>query len=227
MRKAILELNSLLKDAKARPVLLMLSGGSALELLEGIQMRNVGKNITITVLDERFSRDPAVNNFSQIAETEFYKKAERKGINYIDTRIHRKISLHALSRKFERGLRAWRRKYPKGKIICTQGIGEDGHTAGIMPYSRNAKKFARLFENQNHWVTGYEAPRVRTEYPKRTTVTFPFLRSEVENSVAYATGSRKRKAVRLVLAKRGSLAKSRGRILREMKNATLFVDQSV
>lgn len=227
MRKAILELNLLLKEAKGIPVLLMLSGGSALELLEGIQMRNVGKNITITVLDERFSRDPAVNNFSQIAETEFYKKAERKGINYIDTRIHRTISLHELSRKFERGLRAWRRKYPKGKIICTQGIGEDGHTAGIIPYTENSKKFARLFENQSHWVAGYDASRSKTEYPKRATVTFPFLREEVESSVAYATGSNKRRAVRSVLAKRGSLAKTPGRILREMKNATLFVDQSL
>ncbi len=227
MRKAILELNSLLREAKARQVLLMLSGGSALELLDGIQMRNVGKNITITVLDERFSRDPAVNNFSQIAETEFYKKAERKGINYIDTRIHRKISLHALSRKFERGLRAWRRKYPEGKIICTQGIGEDGHTAGIIPSTENSKRFDRLFENQKHWVAGYDATRSKTEYPKRTTVTFPFLRNEVESSVAYVTGSKKRRAVKLILAKKGSLAKTPGRILREMKNTTLFVDQSL
>lgn len=227
MRKAILELNSLLKDAKGIPVLLMLSGGSALELLDGIQMRNVGKNITITVLDERVSSDPAVNNFSQITETEFYKKAERKGINYIDTRIHRKISLHGLSRKFERGLRSWRRKYPKGKIICTQGIGEDGHTAGIIPYTEHSRKFGRLFENQKHWVAGYDATRAKSEYPKRATVTFPFLRKEVENSVVYATGSKKRRAVKLVLAKRGSLAKTPGRILREMKNATLFVDQAL
>ena len=226
MRGAIKELNVCLKLVQKNPVLLMVSGGSALELLDGIEMRNVGKHITITTLDERVSEDPAVNNFSQIVETEFYKKAERKGIDYIDTRVHRNMSLRRFAKKFERGLRAWRKKHPKGKIMCTQGIGEDGHTAGILPYPKNPKRFQRLFEKQNQWVVGYNATKGKSEYVKRVTVTLPFLRKEVDWSVAYATGSRKRKAVRLVGAKRGSLAKTPARILREMKNITLFVDQA-
>jgi len=226
MRGAIKALNVCLKGVKKNPVLLMVSGGSSLELLDGIEMRNVGKNITITALDERVSSDPAVNNFSQLVETEFYKEAERKGIDYIDTRLHRNISLRKFARKFERGLRAWRRKHPRGKIMCTQGIGEDGHTAGILPYPENPKKFQRLFEKQNQWVVGYRATKRKSEYVKRVTVTLPFLRKEVDCGVAYATGPRKRKAVRRVLAKRGSLAKTPARVLREMENVTLFVGQA-
>ena len=225
MRGAIKELNVCLRGVKKSPLLLMVSGGSALELLDGIQMRNIGRNITITVLDERFSRDPAINNFSQVAETEFYKKAERKGIDYIDTRVHRNMSLRRFAGRFEQGLRAWRRKYPKGKIMCTQGIGEDGHTAGILAYPEDPKKFQRLFEKQNQWVVGYNATKAKSEYAKRVTVTLPFLRKEVDCSVAYATGSKKRGAVRRVAAKRGILAATPARVLREMENIILCTDQ--
>ena len=152
MRKAITRLNKCLRSATRKQVLLMLSGGSALELAAGIDMRHIGKHITIAALDERYSRDPAVNNFSQITETEFYKKAERKGVDCIDTRIYRRISLYGLARKFERGLRGWKKKHPAGRVIITQGIGEDGHTAGILPYREHPKKFAQLFERSSRWV---------------------------------------------------------------------------
>lgn len=227
MRGAIRGLNVCLKGVKKNPVLLMVSGGSSLELLDGIEIRNVGKHVTITALDERVSADPAVNNFSQIVETEFYKKAERKGIDYIDTRVHNNISLRRFAKKFERGLKAWRKKHPKGKIMCTQGVGEDGHTAGILPYPENPRRFQRLFEKQHQWVVGYKATEEKSEYAKRVTVTLPFLRKEVDCGVAYATGAKKRKAIRLVSAKRGSLAETPARVLREMKNITLFVDQTV
>jgi len=227
MRGAIRELNVCLKGVRKSPLLLMVSGGSTIELLDGIEMRNVGKHITITALDERVSSDPAVNNFSQLVQTEFYKRAERKGIDYIDTRLQGAMSLRRFAKKFERGLRVWQKKNPRGKIMCTQGIGEDGHTAGILPYPENPRRFYQLFEKQNQWVVGYNATRGKSEYTKRVTVTLPFLRKEVDCGVAYATGSRKRKAVRLVSAKRGSLARTPARILREMKNITLFVDQTV
>jgi 6-phosphogluconolactonase/glucosamine-6-phosphate isomerase/deaminase len=227
MRKAIDRLNECLRGFQGKPVLFMLSGGSALELLAGVEMKHIGKRVTIAALDERWSRDPAVNNFSQIAETDFYKKAERKGIDYIDTRIHRKISLYGLAEKLERGIKKWEKKYPNGKIIITQGIGEDGHVAGIMPYPEHTKKFNQLFEKEGRWVTGYNATRERSEYPKRVTVTLPFLRSEVDCSVVYVTGSKKKKALRSVLAKKGKLSKTPARVVRQMKNVYMFIDQAL
>jgi 6-phosphogluconolactonase/glucosamine-6-phosphate isomerase/deaminase len=227
MRKAIDRLNDCIRDAQGKYLLLMLSGGSALELLAGVNMKFIGRRVTIAVLDERLSRDPAVNNFSQIAETDFYNKAERRGIDYIDTRIHRKLSLYGLAQKFERGIRKWKKKYPKGRIIITQGVGDDGHTAGIMPYSESAKKFNQLFEKQGRWVTGYNATKERSEYPKRVTVTLPFLRNEVDCSIVYVTGSTKKRAVRRVLAKRGTLSKTPARVLHQMKNVYMFIDQAL
>lgn len=224
MRKAIEALNDCLADIKKNPTLLMFSGGSALELLAGIEMKYIGKHITVTVLDERYSRDAAVNNFSQLAETDFYKKAEHKGIDYIDTRVHHGITLQGLARKFERGLKRWRKKYPNGNIVITQGIGEDGHTAGMMPYARDQSRFEKLFQNEKKWVVGYNAPRGKTEYPRRITVTMPFLRSEVDCSIVYAVGTGKRAALKRVMAKKGMLNKTPGRIIHQERNATLFTD---
>lgn len=226
MRKALVELNACLKDVRKNPVLLMLSSGSALELLDGITMRNIGKHITVTVLDERFSTDPAVNNFSQIAETEFYKQAEKKGIDYIDTRVHNsKITLQKFAKKFERGLRKWRNKYPKkGKIIITGGVGQDGHTAGIMPYPENHRKFQKLFDSEHSWVVGYHASSKKTPYRKRVTVTLPFLRNQPNYSFMYAVGQRKKAAIRRMLAKKGELAQTPARIIHEMHESKLFCD---
>ncbi|MBI2098753.1 MAG: 6-phosphogluconolactonase [Candidatus Wildermuthbacteria bacterium] len=226
MRKAITRLNKCLRSATRKQVLLMLSGGSSLELAAGIDMRHIGKHITIAALDERYSRDPAVNNFSQITETEFCKKAERKGVDYIDTRINRRISLYGLAGKFERGLKSWKKKHPAGRVIITQGIGEDGHTAGILPYPENPKRFAQLFERPSRWAVGYNATKGKNKYLRRVTVTFPFLWEQVDCAVVYATGSKKRKALRRVFAEKGNLAKTPARVIRQMKNVFLFTDIS-
>ena len=227
IRKAINQLNACLRNAKKKPILLMVSGGSALELLAGVEMRYMGRHVTVTVLDERYSKDPAVNNFSQVAETDFYKNAEYKGIDYIDTRVHYGITLHGLARKFERGLKRWKKKYPNGIVIVTQGIGEDGHTAGILPYPEDPKKFNKLFDKNERWVVGYYVPKEKSEYTRRITVTFPFLREHVDCTIVYVTGSKKRRALVRTLANRGKLSRTPSRIIHEMKNVTLFTDQNV
>ncbi len=225
MRKAIEGLNKCLKESRKKPVLFMLSGGSSLELLAGIEMRNIGKNITVTVLDERYSTDPAVNNFSQVTETEFYKRAEKKGIDYIDTRVRYRITLKGLAKKFERELQKWRKKHSRGRIIITQGIGPDGHTAGIMPYPENSKKFQKLFDKAGRWIVGYNATKKKTDYPKRITVTFPFLKEQVDCAIVYATGSKKTKAMRKIFKKKGTLYETPGRIIYQMKNVTVATDR--
>lgn len=227
IRKAINQLNACLKDARRSPILLMVSGGSVLELLAGIEMRYMGKHVTVTVLDERYSKDSAVNNFSQLAETDFYKNAEHKGIDYIDTRVHYGITLHGLARKFERGLKRWRKKYPNGSVVVIQGIGEDGHTAGILPHPENPKKFNKLFDKNGRWAVGYYTPKEKSEYTRRITVTFPFLREQVDCTIVYATGSKKRRALRRVCAQRGKLCETPARIVREMENVSLFTDITI
>ena len=194
------------------PVLFLSSGGSSLELLDGLQ---IGENVTVSVLDERYSTDPTVHNFAQ-----FFERIRPNA--FIDTRVGQNETLQQLAERFEKELREWKNKNPGGKIMITQGMGSDGHTAGIMPYPENPQLFKELFENTEHWVVGYDA-KEKNEYPMRVTVTMPFLRT-ADYSIAYITGEKKKPAFERVLAKLGSLADTPARIMREMKNVQLFTD---
>src|SRR4051812_45524273 len=69
------ELNRLLASYKTVPVLLLLSGGSALFMLDYVSKNNTGEFLTISMLDERFSEDKEVNNFLQMQKMDFYSFA--------------------------------------------------------------------------------------------------------------------------------------------------------
>ena len=83
--KASSYLNQILDAHSHIPTLFLASGGSSLKLLEPIVI--FPPNLTVGVLDERFSEDPKVNNFTQLAETSFFQKAQEKGAYFIDTRV--------------------------------------------------------------------------------------------------------------------------------------------
>lgn len=222
LKKATQELNEILNDRKGRPTLLLLSGGSSLNLLAGIDTKNLDTHLTITVLDERFSADPKVNTFSQIQKTSFYKAAQGARCFFIDTRMQEDESLDYFAFRFEDDLKKWKKKYPEGMIIITQGIGLDGHTAGIMPHPENLELFNELFEKKNQWIVGYDVTLAKNPYPKRATTTLFFLRNLVDISVVYAFGEDKKEALKKVFALRGSLAEIPARIIHDMRNVRLF-----
>lgn len=213
--RAITALNNLLEKEKGKPVLLLLAGGSAFELFDGIDANFISKNTTIGFADERYSKDPLINNFAHFTQTHLFAKAKKRGAKFIDTRIHNKESLKSLSRRFGKALRSWRKENPAGKIIIIQGMGQDGHTAGIMP--------TFLFDNPHQWVVGYDAEE-KDEYPLRVTVTFSFLKNNVDHAIAYITGEKKRKAFERLISRKGSLCETPARIMHEMRDVKIFTD---
>ena len=187
------------------PILFLSSGGSALELLEGLHLE---EKVTVSVLDERYSQDPTVNNFAQLF-------GNIHPTTFVDTRVKDNETLKQLAERFEKELRLWKEKNPSGKVVITQGVGSDGHTAGILPYPENPELFKKLFDTPSHWVTGYDS---------RVTVTLSFLRRIVDYALVYLVGEHKREALREILASEGTLWLTPGRIIQEMKNVKLFTD---
>ena len=222
-------LAGLLREKKQTqsPVLLLLSGGSAFDVLRVIDRSLLGEHVTISMLDERYSDDPSVSNFAQLFGKPFFAEALASGANYIDTRPENNESPQKLASRIENKLKDCVRdtKFKKRSIYATMGIGEDGHTAGIMPFPENPDLFGQLFEQELTWVIAYDAGD-KTPYPSRITVTLPFLRSHVDYAFAYVVGEQKKKALRDVDVAEGSLAKTPARILREMKNVQIFTDIS-
>lgn len=108
-------------------------------------------------------------------------------------------------------------------IFITQGIGEDGHTAGMMPYPEDPALFQSLFVDTDRWVVGYDAEAKNT-CPKRVTATIPFLRNIVSESIVFMCGSEKRAALERVVNREGTVAKTPALILHEMKSVHFFTD---
>lgn len=209
-----------------KSVLLLFSGGSAFEILQGINRNILGECITCGVLDERYSKDKTVSNFEQLSSTLFYGEALAAGCHFIDTRVRDGESLEDLALRFENALIDWRCCNKEGAVFATMGVGKDGHTAGIMPNTENSAQFRELFENNDRWMIGYHAGD-KNLYSERVTVTLLFLRNEVDAVVAYAVGEEKKDAIKRVCAKEGTLFETPARIMREMKKVNFYTDVTI
>lgn len=215
----------LLKDSKVKniPTLLLLSGGSAFEIIKEIKADCLGDCLTVGMLDERFETDPKINNFLQLKATEFYRLANESGCEFIESIPGNEKSVEYFAEKIEEKWKNWRTRNSDGKIFITQGVGADGHTAGIMPYAENKKFFKKTFEDNSRFVAGYSADG-KNKYSKRTTATLSFLKNEVDVSLVWIVGKEKIKPFNDIMSKSGNLAETPARIIREMKDATIFTN---
>jgi 6-phosphogluconolactonase/glucosamine-6-phosphate isomerase/deaminase len=217
------QLSKMLSSVSNSPTLLLLSGGSALEILPYVLLPENAHELTIMMLDERFSKQKEENNFFVFSKTDFYTRAREAGAVIINTESAEEKTVEALAKKMSDTLTNWKKNNPRGSVIATLGIGADGHTAGIMPYPENTALFETLFNDGNKWVVGYDASG-KNSIPLRATVTLPFLKDEIDQGIAYVTGSSKHNALERAIADTGSLPETPARIFRDMKNLSLYTD---
>ncbi|MFA5877151.1 MAG: 6-phosphogluconolactonase [Candidatus Paceibacterota bacterium] len=215
-------LSSLLMKMESEPALILFSSGSALEILMHVKAPENMSNLTLGVLDERFTKDPKENNFATLKETSFFKNAVAKGARAIDTSM-RFERVETLATTMEQAWRKWIEENPIGHVLGTFGMGVDGHTAGIMPYPEDAGMFEILFEDERRAVVGYDA-RGKNPIPLRATVTLPFLRKHVTGGVGYVTGISKRPALERALAQSGTYAETPARVFNDIQTFALFTD---
>ncbi len=214
-------LTRLLKANKDSKILLLLSGGSALEILDFIDEDCLGENLTLSVIDERFSADPKVNNFAQIQDTAFYALAQDKGASFIGTLPRPGETLSQISLRFEGALKKWREENPRGKMFATLGMGADGHTAGIFPLPENKPRFNQLFASQN-WVAGYDNQGQKMP-PQRFTATLTLL-AQLDSVVVFVTGEEKWEKLRLVLKKSGEVHQLPAQAWHKLKAVQIYTD---
>jgi len=209
-------LTDALREHSKKPILLMVSGGSAFSLLDFVEPSVLGPHITLTVLDERFSSDPAINNFTQLEQTKFFASCINKRVQTISTKVLEYESLHGLHNRFDTALHTWKEQNEDGVIIATMGIGPDGHTAGIFP-GEHGVDF-----NDNTWVVGYIVPKEVNQYPERITVTNTFLRNKVDQAIVYAVGSDKYRLIQKLQATETSIQEIPATIFKEMPFLIIF-----
>lgn len=220
--RAGIELENILEHAQHTPVLLLTAGGSARTILEHVSPAVLGPYLTVGVLDERFSTDPAVNNFTQLKQTRFFQSAQDAGCVFITTEVEKGEDIEDLAERFEASVRAWRSENPDGAVIATIGVGEDGHVAGMMPYPKDEHTFISLF-NGPRWVVGYDA-QDKNEYPLRVTITNTFISSQVQSALVFAVGGEKTDILAQALRAPGPAHELPAYVLHDLKNVTVVTD---
>ncbi len=181
------------------PVLLLLSGGSALACMN-ISPLCRGSVGAVSMLDDRVTRDPQNNNFLQFTTTDFYRNCVQVGWEIIPTVPERGEGAAALARRIARAWRAWLAAHPSAKIVAVLGMGEDGHTAGLLPGARGTRFEEALFsEGSSAWVAPLLLPKGITVHPRRITATAAFLQKKVDHATLYAVGSKKCRRLRQAL----------------------------
>ncbi len=184
-------------------VLLLLSGGSALKLLgSGFDFSVLGPHVTIGVLDERYTEDENFSNYAQLVKSGFIDKAQEAGCHeFIDTRVKNGETSSDLRTSYDLALLRWHEDNPLGKIVATIGMGDDGHTAGIIPGGNN---FEQIFSRLNpRWVEELVVPSQPEGARARVTTTFSFL-AMIAYGVMVVIGEGKMKAMKKLTDKDGS-----------------------
>jgi 6-phosphogluconolactonase/glucosamine-6-phosphate isomerase/deaminase len=171
------------------PVLLLLSGGSALSVVRRLGTWDAMCSLTIAVLDERFDPTNRESNWAKIVQTGWFSLATAKGAAHIDTLTLVNDTIDTLTARFEEGIAAWGKEHPSGVIVGLFGMGDDGHTAGVFPMPEDLEAFADSFQSER-LVLGYRAPDTVT-IPLRMTVTLTGIRT-FACGFAYVCGGQKR-----------------------------------
>ncbi len=213
-------LNAVLVENKKKPILLMLSGGSCLGMLEYVGKMAMGENLTISMLDDRFTHDENANNFAQLQHTDFYKDALETESSFFGTMPRKEDTLETKSKRWEEHLKKWREENSSGLVIATLGMGADGHTAGIFPHN-DENEFNTRF-NSSAWMAAYNVGE-KSEYKERITSTITFLRM-VDFAIAFVAGQEKKAKLTELKEKKGKLNEFPALVWHDIKDVKVFTD---
>jgi 6-phosphogluconolactonase/glucosamine-6-phosphate isomerase/deaminase len=188
--KRINELLDVAHTSRA-PVLLLVSGGSALNVLEYIDAGYFDNTITITLADERFVLDGEGSNTTALKKNSWFLKVWEQGAGFINPQPLEAQLMEETVSWYNDAIKMWIEDFPQGKIIALLGMGEDGHVAGVLPMPDNKEEFESLFLKTDEPVVGYEHTTTKNLYKKRMTVTLKFLQDIVADIVVYEVGESK------------------------------------
>lgn len=232
------------------PVLFLSSGGSALSLLTPeILARNAEMTVSVLdehyvadPIERNFEKLKKTEFFMRVTQnydappSPSFKEGELK--REFDMRLHSPSiplserggsrgtfdpyggEVEEAGKRFDAFLKDWMVKCPEGKIVVTAGMGPDGHTVGIVPFS-DAVSFEKLFLSPKTLAVGY-----KTDYgpfPARVTATFELLK-KCSDVIFYAVGMDKKEAVQTLLNSEKPLCEFPALFLKTLPQAILYTD---
>lgn len=210
-------LSDRLRHYRDTPILLLVSGGSALSLLDHVTLTDDRASITVSVLDERFSVTAEHTNFEQLRHTELYRHGQAVGVEFISTAFDGIDEVEAAARVLEDRWKAWKTKHSNGVVMATMGIGADGHVAGLLDVAETTQATG--------WVLGYRVPSTVNQYTQRVTATYTFLEEVVDETIVYAIGNEKSRYLQMIQEEIVADTALPVSVLPRMREVRIFTDQ--
>jgi len=234
---ALEKLTRKIEENKDRKILLLLSGGSVVAMYGrlGEFLKEYDGKIALGQVDERFrpkakfkmqNAKCKINvdiNKERIGETGLWNICEERGIPYFT--VSGEGTLIESANEYNETMRQCFNEY--NFKIAVLGIGEDGHTAGLIP------GYGREWDREK-LVVGYKLnheSRIKNQelrIKERITMTPRALR-KLDDALVAAFGEKKKDAlVRIVRdEKHHNIDQTPGIIIREIKSVDLITDQNI
>lgn len=185
-KKAGEYIQTLLKAHAHMPVLFLVSGGSALTVLDTINIGETGARIALAVLDERFTAKAAARNRDTLMCSVFYTNTIKQGGILLTPEQAEGESHQAYTERLSAHLEEYIQTHNKLFTIGLFGIGEDGHTASIFPTTEQL--FNDAYRKDSIYTAVTEA---KLSEPHRISITPTFIEEKIDEVILYAVGSTK------------------------------------
>lgn len=202
-------------------ILILLSGGSALRVLEHIDAKVINEQCVFMMADDRFSTDPSVNNYLQLTDSAFNTIIEDMGAGCIstvpnDTSISPADFAHSLDKALEYFYQVNENVY----TIALLGIGSDGHTASIFP-TKTAEEFKERYQLDKRYLAVHDE---NADPKDRISISPYFIKNFVDTVLLYAVGEEKCVGVLSEVMTEKALHKLPAKLAAEHSTAHLFTD---
>lgn len=218
----------IIKQNSSKKILLLLSGGSVVgmygNLVRWIKDKKIRDKFAMGQVDERFKpngewkmENARMNidiNANAIWKTGLWEVCEERKIPYFT--ITQEGTFEESARMYNARMHECMNEYTFKMAIL--GIGEDGHTAGLLP------GYAKGWDKER-WIVGYKNSSV---YPQRITITPKAIRL-LDYALVAAVGGEKKWAIEKIVKdiRDANIDRTPGLLLRGIQNVDLFTDQNI
>lgn len=187
-----------------KKIFLLLSGGSAIKMYKemfDLVMHQVpaAPNLTASLFDERFvEKGHADSNEEQLKQAgilEQLNKLQARWLPYLSNSTQSgDKEAKKISEVFSEAISH------HDEIVVLAGMGDDGHTSGLLPVRADSPNRQKVFET-DQLITYYKVDPQDSNNPmlKRLTTTPAFIK-QADQIFLYATGENKREAFKRFLA---------------------------
>lgn len=213
----------LYEEVDRRTVLFLSGGNTPKPLYEVLAKEEILKPAALAMVDERYGEGVhEKSNEKMIRATGLVAAVERYGAPFYPI-LRKGLSIEETAKEYDKVARDIFFNFPKS--VAIMGVGTDGHTAGILPETRNMKSEIRNTSNNHEFVTSYTSEKM--EPPQRITLTFAGL-ALIDFFIVFIFGKDKKKVLPQML-EGGSVEEMPARFFNQVssKKSIIITDQTI